>query len=70
LLVFSVLGSVVDVDIDTGSGVLWVTDIGCRGCNVSNAKLFDAKLSSTQHSDGSGFEIIYGQGRMWIIVLT
>lgn len=56
-----------DVDIDTGSGVLWVADLNCRGCNVSNTHLFDQSLSSTLHKLGGDIQIIYGQGILPLI---
>jgi|SRR5579859_3536165 len=56
------LSGLVDVDIDTGSGVLWVTDHTCRGCNVSNAHLYDTGQSNTEVIDGSDFRILYGKG--------
>lgn len=51
-----------EIDIDTGSGVLWVADVDCRGCNVSTTHLFDQSLSSTVHKLTGTIQILYGQG--------
>jgi hypothetical protein len=53
---------VVNVDVDTGSGVLWVADKDCVGCNVSDAQLFDVSLSTTQRNGGTEFVLDYGKG--------
>lgn len=49
-------------DIDTGSGVLWVADEACRGCNVSTTHLFDQSESKTLVKVGEDFQLLYGQG--------
>ena len=52
-----------DSDIDSGSGVLWVADQDCRGCNVSNAKLFNPKASISIKSIAQEIDIEYGTGK-------
>lgn len=51
-----------EIDIDTGSGILWVADVGCRGCNVSTTHLFDGSLSSTAKKLTGTLQILYGRG--------
>lgn len=49
------------LDIDSGSGVLWVADQDCRGCNVSNAVLFNPSASTSIKSIGE-IDVEYGIG--------
>jgi Ni,Fe-hydrogenase I small subunit len=48
--------------IDSGSGILWVTQFDCRGCNVSDAQLFDPTISHTIISTNNIFELDYVEG--------
>lgn len=48
--------------IDSGSGTLWVADVDCVGCNVSDARLFDPKRSASSRNLNIPIEVIYGQG--------
>ena len=57
-----------EVDIDTGSGVLWVADLGCRGCNVSTTHLFDQSQSSTLKKVGGDIQFLYGKGTLTLIL--
>ena len=44
-----------------------MTDVDCRGCNVSNAVLFNGAESRTIHPIGSNLEFIYGLGMFSIV---
>jgi Eukaryotic aspartyl protease len=48
--------------IDSGSGVLWVADKDCRGCNVSTAHLYDGSASSTSTNLNQPFQLLYQSG--------
>ena len=48
--------------IDSGSGNLWVSDVDCVGCNVSDATLFNPDKSSSIVNIDTPIEILYGIG--------
>lgn len=50
------------LDIDTGSGVLWVADHNCVGCNVSDSQLYNPGLSRTSHNIGQKINLDYVLG--------
>jgi hypothetical protein len=49
-------------EVDSGSGVVWVADQGCRGCNVSDAKLFDPQTSKSIVDLDQTITVEYGIG--------
>ncbi|CAI2367326.1 unnamed protein product [Moneuplotes crassus] len=54
-------GEVFDVTFDTGSGWIYISEVGCTTCTDSK-KLFDPKTSTTYKSTGVRKELSYGLG--------